>query len=301
MIKKITTYLLLLFSILLLSNCRYSDNEKKDAKIDVTATSNEKEIFVLSDLISFSKAKFGFVKKDGAINEFYGDFDCVDAVKNIFEFNVGCGRSGDIISLIIIDNPTKNNCFDLYIPKGDKYLGGQANSNKKVGEFQVISENEIHGSIKLCLEEGSGCCGEEGENFIMKSITTNSDISSNKEKSFTIKKNKDLPSWFEKADRTYMLNDDRTVENDQIEFIGGNIPNKGEIFFIDNKEVVFSENQIKIDQVKTVITKTLTSGDYIIKITWDTSLTTGAYSEGTISLYYKNAPSFNSSLIISGW
>jgi hypothetical protein len=97
------------------------------------------------------------------------------------------------------------------------------------------------------MEEGSGCCGEEGEIFILKKISTTTEPPSNSKKGFTIKKYKDLPSWIEKADRTYMLNDDRIVENELVENIGGYVPNKGEIFFIDNTEVVFAENQIKID------------------------------------------------------
>ena len=34
---------------------------------------------------------------------------------------------------------------------------------------------------------------------------------------------------------------------------------------------------------------------------WDTNLTTGAYSEGSISLKYKNKLQFNSPLVISGF
>ena len=300
--KKITSSLLILFSIVLLINCGNSDNNNLDAKIDDsdTAISNEKETYSLSDLISFSKSKYGFVKKDGAINEFYGDFDCADSSNNLFDFNVGCGRAGDIISLIIVNNPTKKNCFDLYIPKGEKYFGGYADANKKVGEFQVVSENEIHGDIKLCMEEADGCCGEEGDSFILKRINTNSNISQNKKKSFTIKKYKDLPSWFEKADRTYTLNDDRVV-GDQVEISGGYVPNIGEVFFIDNNEIIFLENQVKFDNENTLVTKTFTSEEYIVKITWDESFTTGAYKDAEVRLFHKNVLVFNSSLIISGW
>jgi hypothetical protein len=124
---------------------------------------------------------------------------------------------------------------------------------------------------------------------------------SNKVKSFTIKKHKDLPSWFDQAERTYMLNDDRIIEFDLVKFVGGYVPNKGEIFFINSTDVIIPENQIKIDKKRTVMTKTLTSGQYTIKITWDTKLTTGAYSEGKINLYNNNVSVFNSPLIISGW
>ena len=124
---------------------------------------------------------------------------------------------------------------------------------------------------------------------------------SNEVKSFTIKNNNNLPSWFDQAERTYMLNDDRIIEIDLVKFVGGYLPNKGEIFFINNKEVIFLKNQIKIDKTRTIITKTLTSGQYTIKIKWDTELTTGAYSEGEIYLYNNNISVFNSPLIISGY
>jgi hypothetical protein len=295
---------IILETILFLFSCNGSNKQngnESNVLEDSLKASIKKEIILLDDFILFSKAKYGFVKNDGTINEYYGDFDFISTEKSLFDFNVGCGSKGDIISVIIKTNNSKSNCFDIYIPEGNKYYGEWANSNIKVGELEVISENEIHGKIKLCMEEGSGCCGEEGENFILKKISTTTEPLSNSKKGFTIKKYKDLPSWFEKTDRTYMLNDVRIVENELVEYIGGYVPNKGEIFFIDNTEVVFPENQIKIDKIRTVITKTLTSGQYTIKITWDTELTTGEYSEGKINLYNKNVSIFNSPLIISGW
>jgi|GEM_PF-4544029 len=120
-------------------------------------------------------------------------------------------------------------------------------------------------------------------------------------KSFTIKKYKDLPSWFEQVEITYMLNDDRITDLEFIEFIGGYVPNKGEIFFINNSEVIFPENQISFNEKGTVVTKTLTSGQYSIQMIWDTELTTGAYSEGKIILFNNKVSVFNSPLIISGW
>jgi hypothetical protein len=258
-------------------------------------------VYTLDDIILFSNNKYGFQNKDGTINEFYGDFDIVSVEKSLFDFNVGCGGSGDFISVLVTKKISKNNLFNIYIPKGDKYFGKAADSNEKVGELEIISENEIRGYIKLCLEEGSGCCGEVGENFILKKISTSTGTSSKTEKGFTIKKHKDLPSWFKKSDRVYMFNDDRIVENELIEYVGGHLPNKGDIFFINDAEVIFPGNNNNINKEKTVITKTLKSGKYTIKIFWDSSLTSGAYSEGTINLYYENEPVFNSSLIISGW
>ena len=123
---------------------------------------------------------------------------------------------------------------------------------------------------------------------------------SNEVGTFTIKKYKDLPSWYDLVERSYMFNDDRIIESDLVEYVGGYIPNKGEIFFVNNSEVIFSENQIKIEKTGTVIAKTLTSGKYTIKIIWDTELNTGAYSEGEIHLYINNSSVSNSPLIISG-
>ncbi len=298
--KKIIT-IYILTTALIYSSCGSSENKNiSNTEKDTLVVSDKKENYTLKDLISFSKEKYGFVKNDGTINEYYGDFDFVTE-ENIFHFNLGCGSQGDIISIIFMINDSKSNSFDLFIPKGENYYGKPTDSNKKVGEFELISDNEIHGKIKLCLEEGSGCCGEEGESFILKKISTTSEAAPTQNKGFTIKKNKDLPSWFDKVDRTYMLNDDRITERDQIEYIGGYVPNKGEIFFIDNREIVFPENQIKINKTKSKVTKSLTSGEYTIKINWDTELTTGAYSEGKINLYKNNLSIFNSPLIISGW
>lgn len=119
--------------------------------------------------------------------------------------------------------------------------------------------------------------------------------------SFSIKNSTNLPAWYENAERKYTLNDDRIVDYENVKFIGGFDPNKGEIFFINGNEVVFNENQIKVSKVKNLITKTFTSGDIVIKMLWDTSNTTGSYSSGTISLIQKNEVQFKSNFIISGW
>jgi len=124
---------------------------------------------------------------------------------------------------------------------------------------------------------------------------------SNDVQSFTIKKFEELPSWFEQVERTYMLNDDRIIEMELIEFIGGYVANKGEIFFINNSEILFPENQISINEKGTEVTKTLTSGQYTIQMIWDKELSTGAYSEGKIIFYNNKVSVFNSPLIISGF
>ena len=119
-------------------------------------------------------------------------------------------------------------------------------------------------------------------------------------KSFTIKNSKNLPAWFDNVERQYTLNDDRLIDDsEELQFIGGFTSQKGETFFINNSELVFSESQIQIKKIKNVITKTFSSGDYLVEMIWDTALTTGSYSEGTIRLIYKNILQFSSNLIIS--
>ncbi len=134
----------------------------------------------------------------------------------------------------------------------------------------------------------------------VEKVVVKNDTPPAKEKCLTAKKNKELPPWYAKAERTYMLNDDRVLELDQILYAGGYLPSKGEVFFIDNAEVVFQESKIKIKKEKTIITKTLSSGDYVVKIVWDTNMTTGMNSEGEISIYYKNSPCFSAPLYMSG-
>jgi hypothetical protein len=130
-------------------------------------TFGQTRTYTIKDLTEFSKNQYGFMKIDKTINEYYGDFECVDKEKSIFDFNVGCGRGGDIISILIKENSTKLNCFDLYLQKGNIYYGNQAVTDKKIGEFLIICENEIRGNIKLCLEKEAACCGEEGEVFTL--------------------------------------------------------------------------------------------------------------------------------------
>ena len=91
------------------------------------------------------------------------------------------------------------------------------------------------------------------------------------------------------------------IIDDFPEIIGGFVPNKGEIFFINGEEVIFPENQIQINRKGSILNKVFKSGQYTIKITWDEKLTTGAYSEGKISLFNNNELVFNSHLIISGF
>ena len=136
---------------------------------------NQENSFSTTDLISFSKYKWAFLEKDSTLNEYYGDIECVDQSKSLFDFYINCGRSGDIISIIISKNPLKNNCFELFIPKGKLYYGKFIDSTTKIGEIIICSENKIKGYIKLCLEKSASCCGTgENENFVL--IKTSNDL-----------------------------------------------------------------------------------------------------------------------------
>ena len=119
--------------------------------------------------------------------------------------------------------------------------------------------------------------------------------------SFSVKKSTNLPEWFSNAETTYTLNDERVVDYEDVQFIGGVNSEKGEIFFIDNKEIVFNESQIKIIKLKNIITKTLSFGDYRVKITFDTNSKTGAYTDGQISLFYKGMLQNKSRIYINGY
>jgi hypothetical protein len=132
--------------------------------------SAQNKVFNIDDLVGFSKSRFGFVQSNGEVNEYYGDFDCLSKEKYIFEFNVGCGRGGDKISILIRTNKDKLNTFDMFVDKGSLYYGIYASSEVKVGQLEILSDNRIKGNIKLCLYKNESCCGEEGESFILLKI-----------------------------------------------------------------------------------------------------------------------------------
>jgi hypothetical protein len=131
---------------------------------------SQKNTYNIDDLISISNSKFGFLKTDGSINEYYGDIDCTSPENSFFDFNVGCGSEGDIISIVIKTNTDKLNTFDLYIPIDEIYYGETTTTEIKIGELNLLSESKINGNIKLCLNKSDGCCGEEGEVFTLVKI-----------------------------------------------------------------------------------------------------------------------------------
>jgi hypothetical protein len=126
--------------------------------------------YTVTDLIRISKYQFGFVKANGTINQNYGDIECISAEKSLFDFNVDCGRGGEVITILIKPNSIKQNSFDMIRQKGDIYYGLINPSDKKIGELNIKSESEIKGYINLCLEKDAACCGTEGPNFILKKI-----------------------------------------------------------------------------------------------------------------------------------
>lgn len=148
----------------------------------------------------------------------------------------------------------------------------------------------------LLLSSGNYC--DNSASNKLSSITSNQD----KNKiSFTPQKPNSLPVWWENREREYALNDPRLVEYENVEFIGGFEPNIGEVFFVDGKEIIFKDKQIKINRMKNLISKSFTSGDYKIVMDWDENMSTGAYSEGTISLYFKGKMQVKTNFIQSGW
>ena len=90
---------------------------------------------------------------------------------------------------------------------------------------------------------------------------------------FTIKLMNQLPEWT--ADRYYMLNDNRILEEDEVQYIGGYDSKRGEVFFLEGKEIVFTNSQVKFQADNGLNTKTMTSGDYQIQIVWNDDMTTG--------------------------
>jgi len=180
-------------------------------------------------------------------------------------------------------------------------LKAQIDSAKKSNEQLQDNLNQLNS--KLLVLNDSIVTLKKEKNSQKNSFEKQNPIDkvSSKVNSFDIKKS-NLPSWFEMVERKYMLTDDRILDLDDFpEIIGGFVPNKGEIFFINGEEVIFPENQIQINRKGSILNKVFKSGQYTIKITWDEKLTTGAYSEGKISLFNNNELVFNSHLIISGF
>jgi len=153
--------------ILLLISCQQNNSSNNNHDGTEVPT---KEAFTINDLVELSKSRYGFVNADGTINEYYGDFDCTSKDNYFFDFNVGCGSLGDIVTVFALTNKEKQNTFDLYIDKGNVYYGNILTSEKKIGELTILSNNKIKGSIKLCLDEDKGCCGEVGEIFELEKI-----------------------------------------------------------------------------------------------------------------------------------
>ena len=158
-------------SIIFLNKNQYNELVLPHSKLDFITDKSDGKHFTIDDLINYSKSKYGFVDKQGDVNQYFGDLECTSVEKKQFDFTVGCGRGGDIIQISITENSSKLNCFDLYLESGALYFGEFLTAKKKIGELIIISENEIKGSIKLCLEKDSSCCGEEGEDFTLKRIS----------------------------------------------------------------------------------------------------------------------------------
>ena len=257
-------------------------------------------MFSLDDLFELSKDKYGFIEEDGTVDPYYGDFDLVSAENSLFDFQVGCGSRADIVRIGVKIHPSKVNCFIIYIPQGGLHFGSLVNRPTEIGELTVLSESEIHGRIELCLEKGSSCCGPGDGHFSLKRIATTSEPALSFISGFTAMKYNNLPPGFKDLESGRdLLDDDRIVHEDDVQYIGGYLSNGAEVFFINNSEVFFTE--VLFEEKGSVVTKTLKSGDYTIVITWDEGLTTGAYREGEVSLFSGNTFVSRSPLVIAGW
>ena len=170
----------------------------------------------------------------------------------------------------------------------------------KIEQIQTLSAKIFAASI--CTLVFVSCTNATSmTSGIQKSDTPDTSIvlSEVSKGNFTIKSMNQLPEWT--ADRYYMLNDNRIVEEDEVQYIGGYDSKRGEVFFLDGKEIVFTDSQIKFQAVNGLNTKTMTSGDFQIQIVWNDDMTTGEYSEGSISLYFQKIEKFHGPLVIMGW
>ncbi len=79
--------------------------------------------YLIPYLIRMSKIQFGFLKTNGSINQKYGDIECISDEFFLFDFNVDCGRGGEIITILVKPNFTKPNSFDMIRQKGEIYYG----------------------------------------------------------------------------------------------------------------------------------------------------------------------------------
>jgi hypothetical protein len=283
------------FFIILLNcflNSIYAQSKKEQIQnLNTYIDSLKKELFVLDGKLKY---QFQIQNNNDDINN-----KKINKLENEFYINkmILDSLTKENLNLIESNLNYKNNIIiykDSIIKKTDDIKLLLDSNNKLIKEVNKLKYEYSKMKDSLFLFTNNKEKTNETADYLMSKSSD-----SNLKNCFTFKNSKELPEWFETIDRYYSLNDGRIEEN--IKYIGGFHPIKGEFFFINNQEVIFNNNQISILRTKNIITKTFTNNDYTIVMKWDSNLTTGAWSEGTISINYKNTSKFISKFYISGF
>jgi len=139
--------------------------------------------------------------------------------------------------------------------------------------------------------------------IIIVSMLIYSTLSNAQSKSKLTHKNyKELLSWHQESPTLYSLNDDRLSDDaNPTKYIGAYKDNVGQVFFIDNKEVLFKDSNNKVINNKNIYTRTLLSGSYRIVIIWDKNMNEGANWNGQIFLYVNNQLQEKSKIYFNGY
>ncbi len=116
---------------------------------------------------------------------------------------------------------------------------------------------------------------------------------------FTSKKIKDLPFWF-RVTRGYFPYKQEHTSINETEVIGGYILGEGYVFFINNKEIRFSESLATFTKENNINKGVLIAEKYSLQLTWeDDEIDNDGYVEGEITLSINNSTICNSSVFFS--
>jgi hypothetical protein len=133
-----------------------------------TTTFSQQKSYSLEDFkrIFNSSEEFRIVDINGEIDEYAGALKYIPFSNNRFLFNIGCGKCGDIFEFEVFKKNNSNNTFELFYTKGSFYFGKRLDSNIKIGELKIISENELTGKIYslFCVEKDYCCCSMFNQN-----------------------------------------------------------------------------------------------------------------------------------------
>ena len=143
---------IILLSIICLKT--FSQNNKPVIINSIDKEKYEKTLLKLKEL---SKYKWATSEKLPVqdINENYGAFKFLS--NDIIEFNIGCGREGDIIQCKFIDKKPKNTGIKLKIPNPDIFLTCAQKDDiyNELGCFKIINDKKIIGEYYLRYPDGS--------------------------------------------------------------------------------------------------------------------------------------------------